>query len=37
MKTNLRYDLVLSEKSLDRQEVRVFIEWIKKEKVISDN
>ena len=36
MKTNLRYDLVLSEKSLDRQEVRIFIEWIKKEKAISD-
>ena len=36
MKTDLRYDLVLSEKSLDRQEVRIFIEWIKKEKAISD-
>ena len=37
VKTNLRYDLVLSEKSLDKPEVRVFIEWIKKEKAISDN
>ena len=36
METNLRYDLVLSGKSLDRQEVRIFIEWIKKEKAISD-
>jgi len=37
VKTNLRYDLVMSEKSLNKPEVKKFIEWIKKEKEISDN
>ena len=37
VKTNLRYDLVMTEKSLDKPQVKKFIEWIKKEKEISDN